>query len=69
MWTTPKRLWLDKDGKPTGTERNGVELLAGPGDSVMLSYEDAKRLGVTGRATKADADAEPGALGAKEATE
>jgi hypothetical protein len=60
MWTTHKRLWLDKDGKPTGTERNGVEFLAGEWDRVALSVEDAKRLGLTGRAAKDEpAESEP----------
>ena len=53
MWTTPKRLWLDATGKVTDKAKEGVELLAGEWDRVALSLEDAKRLGLTGKATKA----------------
>lgn len=59
VWTTPKRLWLDKDGKPTGTARDGVTLLAGEWDRVSLSVADAKRLGLTGRAAKVEPEPEP----------
>lgn len=65
MWTTPKKLWLDGDGKPTGTERNGVTFLAGEWDRVALSLEDAKRLGLTGRADK---DAPPDEVAAPKET-
>lgn len=59
MWTTPKPLWLDAEGKVTGTKRDGVELIAGAWDRVALSAEDAKRLGLTGRAAKQEAPPEP----------
>lgn len=65
MWTTHKRLWLDKEGKVTGTERDGVTLLAGEWDRVALSLEDARRLGLTGRAAK---DAPPDDGAPKEST-
>lgn len=68
MWTTPKRLWRDKDGKVTGTERDGVEPFAAPWERVALSIEDAKRLGLTGRAAKVAPEPEPAPAPAKETT-
>jgi hypothetical protein len=58
MWTTDKPLWLDADGKPTGTKSKGVVPIAAPYERVALSYEDAKRLGLTGRAAKLEAEPE-----------
>lgn len=62
MFTTPKRLWRDKEGKATGSESRGVELLAGEWDRVDLTLAEAQRLRLVdkdGNPLPAEDDAPP----------
>lgn len=44
MWTCTRRWYLDKDGKPTEHEADGVRLLCGESD--RISQELAVKLGL-----------------------